>query len=140
MKNSLPLLSAFLVLSQSLFAQISTPETNPKNILLINNVEIFNGKEEKTLIGNVLIINNLISKISTSSIVIDKSANIKIIDGKGKFLMPGLIDNHVHLALNTTSQMELLDTSLTAEKLDALTRNEGMKMLLRGFTSIRDVG
>ena len=54
--------------------------------------------------------------------------------------MPGLIDNHVHLALNTTSQMELMDTSLTAEKLDALTRNEGMKMLLRGFTSIRDVG
>jgi imidazolonepropionase-like amidohydrolase len=36
--------------------------------------------------------------------------------------------------------MELLDTNLTSEKLDALTREEGKKMLLRGFTSIRDVG
>lgn len=111
----------------------------PKNILL-NNVEIFNGKDENTVKGNVLIIGNLISKISASPIELPDTMKAEVIDGKGKFLMPGLIDNHVHLALNTTSQMELLDTNLTSEKLDALTREEGKKMLLRGFTSIRDVG
>jgi len=34
--------------------------------ILINNVQIFNGKDEKTITGNLLIVNNLISKISTT--------------------------------------------------------------------------
>ncbi len=121
----------------------STKETSaplvPKNIL-INNVEIFNGKDEKTMTGNVLVIGNQISKISATPIALPETLKVEVIDGKGKFLMPGLIDNHVHLAINTTSQMELLDTNLSVEKLDALTREEGKKMLLRGFTSIRDLG
>ncbi|WP_217899720.1 hypothetical protein [Flavobacterium sp. ov086] len=62
--------------------------------ILINDVQIFNGKDEKTTKGNLLIVNNLISKFSTSPIPTDKSANTTIIDGKGKFLMPGLIDAH----------------------------------------------
>lgn len=85
MKNRFLLLLTFLVPSLTLFAQNLSFETKPKNVVLINNVEIFNGKEEKTLIGNVLIVNNLISKISTSSIFTDKSANTKVIDGKEKF-------------------------------------------------------
>jgi imidazolonepropionase-like amidohydrolase len=111
-----------------------------QNTILINNVQIFNGKEEKTIIGNVLIVNNLVTKISTSPIPTNKSGETKIIDGKGKFLMPGLIDNHVHLALNTMSQMDLLQPDITNEKLDSFTRIEGKNMLLRGFTTIRDLG
>jgi len=111
-----------------------------QNTILINNVQIFNGKEEKTIIGNVLIVNNLVTKISTSPIPTNKSGETKIIDGKGKFLMPGLIDNHVHLALNTMSQMDLLKPDVTNEKLDSFTRIEGKNMLLRGFTTIRDLG
>ena len=111
-----------------------------QSTILINNVEIFNGKEEKTIKGNVLIVDNLVTKISLLPIATNKSANTKIIDGKGRFLMPGLIDNHVHLALNATSQMELLNPKLTTAKLDSLTRIEGEKMLLRGFTTIRDLG
>jgi imidazolonepropionase-like amidohydrolase len=108
--------------------------------VLINNVQVFNGKDEKTTLANVLITNNIITKISTSPIPTNRSGNTKIIDGKGKFLIPGLIDNHVHLAINTMSQMELLNPDLTSEKLDELTRAEGNKMLLRGFTTIRDLG
>ena len=79
----------------SALAQTSTPK--PANHILLNNVQIFNGKDEKTITGNVLIVNNLISKISTAPIPTDKSANVQIVDGKGKFLMPGLIDAHTHM-------------------------------------------
>jgi hypothetical protein len=37
--------------------------TAQNSTLLINNVQIFNGKDEKIVTGNVLIVNNLISKI-----------------------------------------------------------------------------
>ncbi|MGL6267250.1 MAG: amidohydrolase family protein [Chitinophagaceae bacterium] len=111
----------------------------PKN-LLINNVQIFNGKDNQTIIGNVLVIGKLINKISISPILVADSLEVKVIDGKGKFLMPGLIDNHVHLAINTMSNLDLLKPEITNEKLDQFTREEGQKMLMRGFTTIRDLG
>lgn len=109
-----------------------------QSTILINNVQIFNGKDEKTILGNVLIVGNLITKISTGPIATNRSGETKIIDGKGKFLMPGLIDNHAHLAINTAPQDVLLTLSVAG--LDSLTRIEGGKMLLRGFTTIRDLG
>lgn len=107
---------------------------------LINNVQIFNGKENKTIIGNILVEKNLIIKISSLPIATSQSEGVKIIDGKGLFLMPGLIDNHVHLSINTLSQAELLNPIITSAVLDSLTRIEGQKMLKRGFTTIRDLG
>lgn len=109
-----------------------------QNTILINNVQIFNGKDEKTITGNVLIENNLITKISTAPIPTNKSGDTKIIDGKGKYLIPGLIDNHVHLAMNTAPQEVLL--TLSVASLDSLQLIEGNKMLMRGFTTIRDLG
>jgi imidazolonepropionase-like amidohydrolase len=79
--------------------------TLAQNTILINNVQIFNGKDEKTITGNVLVVDNLISKISSAPIPTNKSANVKIIDGKGKFLMPGLIDNHWHAFMCCNTQV-----------------------------------
>ena len=127
MKTILTLLFAFTAMN--LVAQ---------NTVLIQNVEIFNGKDEKTITGHVLVKDNLIAKISSTPIPTDKSGRTKIIDGRGKFLMPGMIDNHVHLAINTASQEELMKLSVAG--LDSLARDEGKKMLLRGFTAVRDMG
>jgi imidazolonepropionase-like amidohydrolase len=106
--------------------------------LLINNVQIFNGKEEKTISGNVLIVNNLIQKVSASPIPVDKSGNTKIIDGKGKFLMPGLIDAHWHAIMTANTLEDLMD----GEPGYAFIRagQEAERTLLRGFTSVRDLG
>ena len=108
--------------------------------ILINNVQIFNGKDEKTIIGNVLITDNIITKISTGPIMTNKSGNTKIIDGKGKFLMPGLIDNHIHLIMCAAPQAELMDPNTTIESIEAKATFEAKALLLRGYTSIRDVG
>jgi imidazolonepropionase-like amidohydrolase len=95
------LVSFFSLIGQSAFAQSS---------LLINNVQIFNGKDEKTITGNVLVVDNLISKISTTPIATDKTGNTKIIDGKGKFLMPGLIDAHWHSIMTANTLEDLMES------------------------------
>jgi len=108
------------------------------NTILINNVEIFNGKDEKTIIGNVLIENNLIKTISTKPIPTDRSANTTIIDGKGKFLMPGLIDAHVHLTMESIPMQLAMVSDIGYINLVAA--DAAGKQLMRGFTSARDMG
>jgi imidazolonepropionase-like amidohydrolase len=111
---------------------------NAQNTVLINNVQIFNGKDEKTITGNVLIVNNLISKISAAPIPTNKSGNTKIIDGKGKFLMPGIIDIHMHQVLSASTLPQVQHGEIGAVFIRAGV--EAGNILQRGFTSIRDLG
>lgn len=114
------------------------PLYSQQQIILINNVEIFNGKDENTSKANVLIEGNVIKKISSSPIPTNKSAAVQIIDGQGKFLMPGLIDAHYHAMFATLSQVDLLTADIGYVTL-AAGKNAG-EMLLRGFTTARDLG
>jgi imidazolonepropionase-like amidohydrolase len=109
-----------------------------QNQILINNVIIFNGQEEKTFKGNVLIDGEMISKVSTSPIITNKSANVTIIDGKGKFLMPGLIDAHVHVMMESMP----LQLAMVSEigYINLVAADAAKKQLLRGFTTVRDLG
>lgn len=62
-------------------------------MLLIKNIDIYS--PEKLGIKDVLIINGKIALIKEDIQLF--SDEIKIIDGTGKKLIPGLIDNHVHI-------------------------------------------
>lgn len=106
--------------------------------VLITNVSIFNGKDEKLVQGHLLIEGNRITKISANPIVVNKSANTSIIDGKGKFLMPGLIDAHAHTLMDAIP----LHLGLTSDigYLNLFAAASAEKQLLRGFTTVRDVG
>lgn len=64
--------------------------------IILNNVVIFNGKEESTVRGSVRIDGNRIRTVSTEPIGSDRDRPVEVIDGQGKFLMPGLIDAHWH--------------------------------------------
>lgn len=129
MKKSLFQIFCILFYFSSLDAQ---------NYIMINNVSIFNGKESKLIIGNVLIENNLIKTISTSPIVTNKSGRTTIIDGKGKFLMPGLIDAHAHMLMDAMPIQVLMTADFSYINLYAGKAAE--QQLMRGFTSVRDVG
>ena len=59
--------------------------------IILNNVVIFNGKEESTVRGSVRIDGNRIRTGSTEPIGSDRDRPVEVIDGQGKFLMPGLI-------------------------------------------------
>lgn len=103
--------------------------------VLINGVFIFDGVNEKVIKGNILVEGSHIQKISEFPI---SAEGVTVIDGKGKFLMPGLIDAHWHSYMSCNTMMDLL----TAD--DAYTQfkagHEAGKSLLRGFTTIRDAG
>jgi imidazolonepropionase-like amidohydrolase len=118
-------------------ALCATLLTQAQQTILINNVVIFNGKDQATTKGNVLIVNNLITKISTAPIPTNKSANTVIIDGKGKFLMPGLIDAHSHIMMETLPMMAAFNSDINY--LTLVAAEAGKRELLRGFTSIRDM-
>lgn len=133
MRSILSFLAALFFFCATVKAQ------NPKTTkILINNVEIFNGKDAKTIKGNVLIENNIITKISSEAIVTDRSGLTQIIDGQGKFLMPGLIDAHVHLLFESIPQMQAMVSDFAMLNLIAAKAAE--KQLLRGFTTVRDLG
>lgn len=125
----------FLLLALSLFCFLSSPA---QNSILLRNVQIFNGRDEKTITGDVLIVDNLISRISTAQGMIEKSPNTKVIDGRGKFLMPGLIDVHTHLMFAGIKLESLLTADISFITLVAGRTAENT--LLRGFTSVRDLG
>lgn len=132
MKLSIIILALLVQISPTLFAQVKPTK------ILINNVEIFNGKDQKTLKGNILIENNIITKISSNAIPTDRSGATQIIDGQGKFLMPGLIDAHVHLLFESVPQIQAMMSDFAMLNLMAAKASE--KQLLRGFTTVRDLG
>lgn len=81
MKKILILLNVVLF-SFTSFAQ------NSNTKVLIKNIYIFNGKDNKLVKGNILIEGKLIKMISMAPIATDKSQNTKIIDGQGKYVIP----------------------------------------------------
>ena len=81
--------------------------------VLFENVNIFNGTENKIYKNhNVLVEDNLIKAISKKSIKAESGATV--IDGKGKTLMPGLIEAHAHLMLMGPS-LPLMESNTTWE-------------------------
>jgi imidazolonepropionase-like amidohydrolase len=63
-----------------------------------------------------------------------------VIEGKGRTLMPGLIDVHVHMTFTALSLDRLMAPDLTPSAAEAAAAESAEAMLLRGFTSVRDVG
>ena len=121
-------------------AVAAEPAARP-DAVLIENVRIFDGQSAQ-LSGpsNVLVVGNVITSISAKQIAAPASAQLTRIQGGGRTLMPGLIDNHVHIALSTTGQADLLSPAVTAEVLQARATAEAGDMLMRGFTAVRDLG
>lgn len=105
--------------------------------ILINNVRIFDGAQEKLITGNVLVQGDSIAKISSSPIAVNRSAATQIIDGGGKVLMPGLIDAHWHTMMCAVPMTVLLTADVGY--LNLVAAHEAKNTLLRGFTTVRDL-
>ena len=70
-----------------------------------------------------------------------KNKKVRVIEPKSKYVLPGLIDSHVHLTSDTggiASQLEGLTLSPAAQAFDAW--ENGMKTLRAGFTTVRNLG
>ncbi|WP_286898511.1 MULTISPECIES: metal-dependent hydrolase family protein [Sphingobacterium] len=108
--------------------------------VLIENVKLLDYKTQMlTPPKHVLINGNTIQTISTSPIDV-QGKNIVKINAKGKTLMPGLIDVHVHLVFGALTMPQMMTNDLSEEFLINTVGLSAQQMLMRGFTSARDVG
>lgn len=105
--------------------------------VLFTNVNIFDGVSE-TLIenGSVLVEGNLIKTVSNGPI---DAPGAEVIDGAGRTLLPGFIDNHVHLALPGPT-IPLMETDKTWMDLGIHAAAQAEMYLMQGFTTVRDAG
>ncbi|VXB08154.1 Amidohydrolase [Burkholderia sp. 8Y] len=84
---------------------------------------------------HVLVENGVVKEISDKPL---RSASARVIDLKGKTLMPGLIDLHVHVVavqLNLSQQIHMPNVLVTLRSVPIM-----RGMLRRGFTTVRDAG
>ena len=138
--QSKDVLRALLILGCASAQAAQAQDAQPAAVM-IENVRIFNGTSDRlSAPSNVLVVGNSIKAISNAPIAAPPGTPVTRIQGGGRTLMPGLIDNHVHLFMSASSQAEMLDPAATFETLEAKAANEARLMLLRGFTAARDVG
>ena len=107
-------------------------------VTLFQNVRILDGKSS-SLSGPsyVLVRGNTIERISTNPIPADGSTAV-VIDGGGRTLMPGLIDMHWHTMMVRPTPAQLLGADVGY--LNLLAGAEATATLMRGFTTVRDLG
>ncbi|RWB26808.1 MAG: amidohydrolase family protein [Mesorhizobium sp.] len=103
--------------------------------VLFENVRIFDGKGAAlSAPSNVLVQGNVIARISTSPI---EAEGARRIAGYGRTLMPGLIDAHWHAMLIASGPAEVMGDVGFA---NLAAGDEATDTLMRGFTTVRDVG
>lgn len=104
------------------------------DIVLIENVRIFNGVDDTLRAGHVLVDRGLIR--SVSELPIEAPDGATVIEGGGRILTPGFIDLHVHLSLHyPPSPHRHHGTAMGAYAVDA-----ARFFLDHGFTTVRDAG
>ncbi|MHC9291369.1 amidohydrolase family protein [Mycobacterium sp. LTG2003] len=101
------------------------------------NVRIFDGRGDRlSAPSNVRVKGNRIERITTDPLPTEP--DVTVIDGSGRTLMPGLIDNHWHTMLVRPPVTQL--TTLDPGYLNLLAGAEATDTLMRGFTTVRDLG
>ena len=104
--------------------------------IIFANCAVLDGtRKERREDHYVLVEGDRIREVSDAPI---KSGTARTIDLKGRTLMPGLIDAHVHVLAVDLPLDRLSDRPVTLLTLQAAKVLEGM--LQRGFTTIRDAG
>ena len=121
-------------LSSAVRAQGGPPPST--DATLFQNVRIFDGRSTSlSAPSSVLVKGNIIERISAASIAADPG--VTVVAGGGRTLMPGLIDNHWHAMLARLAPAEALgDVGF----MNLVAGDEATDTLMRGFTTVRDVG
>ena len=130
--------TGFVLVLGALFAQAAPPspavqaaaeaETAPPSALLLRGGTIFDSRVGQMLPDQTILIRGeRIEKVGPQSDLPDLPEGAQVLDASGKFIIPGLIDAHVHLV------HRLDDAHLTGDEVLPM-------FLAAGVTAIRDVG
>jgi imidazolonepropionase-like amidohydrolase len=136
MKKLSKLILATCSLMIMLSINVSAQEAKAEKQILIKNVSIFNGNSGKLITGkDVVVEGNKIKSIVSSGG--NESKYDEVIDGKGGYLTPGLIDCHAHAVMGGDENTFINGDQNYVQLFAAMEMED---MLLRGVTTIRDAG
>lgn len=103
---------------------------------LIENVNIINPDDEFKDNQNILIEGKYIKEVSSAKI--NTKENVKIIDGEGKYVLPGFIDCHTHILAKGFHKEENMANPLAIHFYNAVPH--GKQTINAGVTTVRDCG
>jgi imidazolonepropionase-like amidohydrolase len=107
--------------------------------VIFENVRVFDGKTDRlSAPSTVLVVGNVITSVTTGPVTPPAGARVTRIAGAGRTLMPGLIDAHTHLMFAGIPQSAALTADIGFINIAAA--KSANEMLMRGFTSGRDLG
>ena len=117
----------------TLVTPVVAQETKAPPQTLITNVSIFDGTSEKLITGRDIVVsgNKIASLIPAGS---GGSRYAQVIDGKGGYLTPGLIDVHWHMGMGVNEREYFGDQAYVAIH----SAKEAEQQLMRGVTTVRD--
>jgi imidazolonepropionase-like amidohydrolase len=126
-----------LALSLILGTTFITPAIAQDTLILADAyIDVAKGKSIND--AAVIVSNNQIIKVTTAANINNK-ADYSLIDLKGKTLVPGVMDMHVHLSFDAEDNfLESMNYSVPRQTVKAV--KNAQKTLLAGFTTVRDLG
>jgi imidazolonepropionase-like amidohydrolase len=110
---------------------VGTSET-----LVVQDVRVFDGRAVLDGRRDVVVRGRTIESVAEPGAPVDPAA--EVLDGDGKFLMPGLIDSHWHTSFAALPAMVAMTADVGYVHLVAGV--EARRTLERGFTTVRDAG
>lgn len=133
-----------LALTALVVATPAVPQTAPARIVLVQAGQVLDrpGKPARGP-STIVIRDGRVVDVRTG--LLDASAaefaGAKVIDLRDKYVLPGLVDSHVHLTSDTggvLAQLEQVQLTPAAKAFNALTNAQ--KTLSAGFTTVRNLG
>ena len=104
--------------------------------ILFTNVDVFEGTGPELIEdASVLVEADRIAAVSTGEIEADGAT---VIDAAGRTMIPGLTDAHVHLMMQDLPLARGMQSGL--DYLSHVAARAARNMLMRGFTTVRDMG
>lgn len=129
----------FLVMGLAVVVPVSAQTPAGGAVVVFENVRIFDGRSSVLSEPSfVQVRGNRIERVSATRMEVGGGADVRVIDGQGQTLMPGLIDAHVHLMFANLGQADLMVADIGFVNIVAA--KGASEMLMRGFTSVRDLG
>jgi imidazolonepropionase-like amidohydrolase len=106
---------------------------------LLTNVNIFDGTGAAPFAGQVLIEGDIISAVLPVDAPVSDT-DIRQIDGKGRFLMPGMVESHAHLTWPSSIERVINAMKVPLEEHVAVTEANARITLDAGYTSAYSAG
>ena len=88
----------------------------------------------------ITVIDGKITRVDAGYTQDNSTENTEVIDLKNAFVMPGLMDMHVHLQGELGPNNDKESLKMSDQLVGMRTVHYGMKTLMAGFTTVRDVG